>query len=88
MTLTGDRRRRLLGASLASLWLVTVLIVDQMTDPSFVPAVLYGVAPLVASAALPPAATAGFGVAAVAGEAVRVAGRTTLPLFCPNMAKA
>ena len=65
MTLTGDRRRWLLGAGLASLWLVTVLIVDQTTDPSFVPAVLYGVAPLIASAALPPAATAGFGVAAV-----------------------
>ena len=65
MTLTGDRRRWLLGAGLASLWLVTVLIVDQTTDPSFVPAVLYGVAPLIASAALPPVATAGFGVAAV-----------------------
>ena len=66
MTLTGDRRRKLLGAGLASLWLVTVLIIDQLTDPSFVPAVLYGVAPLIASAALPPAATAGFGVVAVA----------------------
>ena len=65
MTLTGDRRRWLLGSGLATLWLVTVLIVDQTTDPSFVPAVLYGVAPLIASAALPPAATAGFGVAAV-----------------------
>lgn len=66
MTLTGDRRRRLFGAGLASLWLVTVLIVDQTTAPSLVPAVLYGVAPLIASAALPPAATAGFGVVAVA----------------------
>jgi hypothetical protein len=66
MTLTGDRRRQLLGAGLASLWMVAVLIVDQVTDPSFVPSVLYGVAPLIASAALPAAATAGFGVAAVA----------------------
>ncbi len=66
MKLTGDRRRRLFSAGLASLWLVTVLIVDQTTAPSLVPAVLYGVAPLIASAALPPAATAGFGVVAVA----------------------
>ena len=66
MTLTGDRRRQLLGAGLAILWLVAVLIIDQVTDPSLVPAVLYGVAPLIASAALPPAATAGFGVVAVA----------------------
>jgi phosphoserine phosphatase RsbU/P len=66
MTLTGGRRRKLLGAGLASLWLVAILIIDQATDPSFVPAVLYGVVPLIASAALPPAATAGFGVAALA----------------------
>ena len=66
MTLTGDRRRQLLGAGLASLWLVTVLVVDQNTAPSLVPAVLYGVVPLIASAVLPPAATAGFGVVAVA----------------------
>jgi serine phosphatase RsbU (regulator of sigma subunit) len=63
---TGDRRRQLLGAGLATLWLVAVLIVDQTTPASFVPAVLYGVAPLIASAVLPPAATAGIGVAAVA----------------------
>ena len=66
MTLTDDRRRKLLSACLASLWLVAVLLLDLVTDPSFVPAVLYGVAPLIASAALVPAATAGFGVAALA----------------------
>ncbi len=66
MTLTADRRRTLLGAGLATLWLVAVLVIDQVTDPSFVPAVLYGVGPLIASAALLPAATAGFGVAAIA----------------------
>ena len=66
MALTGDRRRQLLGAGLAGLWLAAVLIIDQATEPSFVPAVLYGVAPLIASAAVPPAATAGFGVIAVA----------------------
>ena len=66
MTLTDDRRRKLLGAGLASLWLVAVLTIDWATAASFVPAVLCGVAPLIASAALPPAATAGFGIAAVA----------------------
>ncbi len=77
MTLTGDRRRKLLGAGLASLWLVAVLLIDQVTDPSFVPAVLYGVAPLIASAALPPAATAGFGMAAVALTTASIQGNGT-----------
>jgi sigma-B regulation protein RsbU (phosphoserine phosphatase) len=66
MTLAGDRRRKLLGAGLATLWLVAVLIIDQITGPALVPAVLYGVAPLIASAALGPAATAGFAVPALA----------------------
>jgi len=66
MTPTCDRRRKLLGAGLASLWLVAVLIIDQVTGPALVPAVLYGVAPLIASAALGPAVTAGFAVPALA----------------------
>src|SRR3954452_17443054 len=65
MTLTGDRRRKLLGAGLASLWLVGVLFIDRVTGPGLVPAVLYGVAPLIASAGLGPAATAGFAVPAL-----------------------
>ena len=66
MTLTGDRRRQLLGAGLASLWLVPSSSSTRPQPRHSCPQCCIGVAPLIASAALPPAATAGFGVVAVA----------------------
>ena len=64
-------RRPRLNASTASAgapaaWLVVVLAVDLVTDPSFVPAVLYGIAPLISSALLSPRVTAAFAAAALA----------------------
>ena len=69
---TGDRRRQFVGTGLAILWLVAVLVVDQTTDPAFVPAVLYGVAPLIASAVLPPLPTSVLGAAALALTATSI----------------
>jgi len=64
-------RRLRLNASTASAgapaaWLVVVVVADLVTDPSFVPAVLYGIAPLISSALLSPRVTAAFAAAALA----------------------
>ena len=72
MKATGERRRQWIGAGLSSLWLVAVLIVDQTADQAFVPAVLYGVSPLIASAVLPPLKTGIFGAAAIALAALSI----------------
>jgi len=69
---TGDRRRQWIGAGLSILWLVAVLVIDQTTDQAFVPAVLYGVAPLIACAVLPPLNTGIFGAAAIALTALSI----------------
>src|SRR6478752_2544717 len=69
---TGERRRQWIGAGLAILWLVAVLVIDQTTDQAFVPAVLYGVAPLIACAVLPPLNTGIFGAAAIALTALSI----------------
>src|SRR6478752_333510 len=69
---TGERRRQWIGAGLAILWLVAVLVIDQTTDQAFVPAVLYGVAPLIACAVLPPLNTGIFGAASIALTATSI----------------
>lgn len=69
---TGDRRRQFVGTGLAILWLVAVLVVDRVTDPAFVPAVLYGVAPLIASTVTPPLPTGVFSAAALALTATSI----------------
>ena len=67
MNTTGERRERLLGAGLAALWLLVVLIVDLATrGPEFVPSILFALAPLITCAVLPPLPTAGFGLVSVA----------------------
>lgn len=62
----GDRRGQLVGAGLAALWFVVVLITELSTGkPAFVPSILFALGPLIACAVLEPVPTAGFGVAAV-----------------------
>ena len=51
---------------LAGSWLVGITIIDLSAGPALPLGALYGIAPLIACAALPPAATAGFAVVAVA----------------------
>src|SRR6476620_1206536 len=67
VNMTGDRRAQLLGAGLAALWLVAILVVDLATRQSmFVPATLYALTPLIACSVLRPVPTAGFGVVVIA----------------------
>lgn len=63
----GDRGAQVLGAALATAWLLVVVAVDVATPPAtFVVAVLSAVAPLIACAVLSARATAVFAVVAVA----------------------
>jgi hypothetical protein len=64
---TEDHRQSVLGAALASLWLLVVGVVDFSggPDPTVVLAALYAIGPLIACALLPALPTAVFGGAAV-----------------------
>ena len=63
---TTEQRRRRLGAALAALWLVVVLVIDLLAHrPTLVMAPLYAIGPLIACAVPPAAPTAAFGGAAV-----------------------
>jgi len=53
------------GAVVAAVWLVALISIDFALPPTVVPDTLFGLAPLIACAVLPPLATAGFGVLAV-----------------------
>jgi len=62
----GDRRGQLVGAGLAALWFLIVLVAELSAGkPAFVPAILFALGPLIACAELEPLPTAGFGVVAV-----------------------
>lgn len=64
--MTTEQRRRRLGATLAALWLVAVLVLDLLAQrPTLVMAPLYAIGPLIACAVLPAAPTAAFGGVAV-----------------------
>jgi hypothetical protein len=63
---TTEERRRLLGAIVAMVWLVVLVVVDvAVTDPTLSLAPLFAIAPLIACAVLPAGSTAVFGVAAL-----------------------
>jgi sigma-B regulation protein RsbU (phosphoserine phosphatase) len=63
---TTEERRRLLGAIVAMVWLVVLVVVDvAVTDPTLSLAPLFAIAPLIACAVLPAGPTAVFGVAAL-----------------------
>lgn len=67
MARTLDHRRQRIGAVVAALWLGLVLAVDLAAHgPAFVPAVLYGLAPLIACSVLHARTTALFALAAIA----------------------
>ncbi len=60
------RRGEIIGFALATTWLVAAVVLDVVeAGPTLLVVVLFAVAPLIASAALPPRVTAGFAVAAV-----------------------
>ena len=62
--MTAGRTGRILGATVASVWLVVLVLVDVALPHTVVLAALFAMAPLIACAVLPAAATAGFAVAA------------------------
>lgn len=62
----GDRRGQLVGAGLATLWFLVVLIAEiSVGKPNFVPSILFALGPLIACAVLEPVPTAGVGVVGV-----------------------
>src|SRR6478672_9048045 len=62
----GDRRGQLVGAALAALWFLVVLVAELSTGkPAFVPAILFALGPLIACAVLGPVPTTVFGVVGV-----------------------
>src|SRR5437763_1443977 len=61
---TNERAARL-GAGLATLWLLALLLVDLLVPPNVVPDPLFAIAPLFAAAVMSARATAGFAAAAV-----------------------
>ena len=66
MHVSGDRRGQIVGAVLAVVWMVAVLVVDLLTPQvSFAPAILFALSPLIASAVLPPKPTSVFAVVAI-----------------------
>ena len=52
-------RARLVGGMLAAAWIATTLVADLLLNPTIVVIVLFAVGPLIASAVVPPSATAG-----------------------------
>lgn len=64
--MSSDRAAQTLGAALAALWLVVVTVADMALPGDVVLVVLLGLAPLIACAVLPAAATAAYAGAAVA----------------------
>ena len=66
-------RRFLAGPGGPASWLVGVLVLDLATGSAFFPAVLYGIAPLLASARLRPRVTAYFAAAALVLTTISVA---------------
>ena len=64
--MTPEKRRRLVGAILAMLWLVAFIVADvAVTNPTLSLAPLFAIAPLIACAVLPAGPTTVFGVAAL-----------------------
>ena len=58
-------RARLVGGMLAAAWIATTLVADLLLNPTIVVIVLFAVGPLIASAVVPPSATAGIAAGSV-----------------------